>query len=131
MEKIYASVYGCPSNIADYEMSLGLLNESGFGIADSPQESDVNIIFTCIVKTPTEQRMISLIKELTETGKPLVVAGCMPKTSQRTIERINSNATLVGPDSIEHIVDAVRATLEGKKVIFVSDEGRQSQVCLE
>jgi threonylcarbamoyladenosine tRNA methylthiotransferase CDKAL1 len=122
MGKIFTSVYGCPSNIADCEIALGLLKESGFEIVDSPQTSDANIIFTCIVKTPTEQRMIGLIKELTETNKPLIVAGCMPKTSQRTIEKINPNATLVGPDSIGHIVDAVRAALERKRVIFVGDE---------
>lgn len=122
MGKIFASVYGCPSNIADYEIALGLLDESGFEIVDSLKESDINIIFTCIVKTPTEHRMIGLIKELTETGKPLVVAGCMPKTSQREIEKINPNSTLIGPDSIEHIADAARATLEGKKVIFVGND---------
>jgi MiaB-like tRNA modifying enzyme len=121
MKKIFASVYGCPSNIADCEMVLGLLKESGLETADSPQAADVNIIFTCIVKTPTEQRMIALIKDLTRTRKPLIVAGCMPKTSQRVIEKINPNASLVGPDSIEHIVDAVRAALSGKKVIFVND----------
>jgi len=120
--KIYASVYGCPSNIADCEMALGLLQETGFEIVDDSGKSDLNIIFTCIVKTPTEQRMVQRIQQLTKTGKPLIVAGCMPKTSQRAIEKINPNASLLGPDSIEHIVDAVRAALEGKKVIFVGDE---------
>jgi len=120
--KVYASVYGCPSNIADYEISLGLLKEAGFEVADSPKEADLNIIFTCIVKTPTEQRMINKIQKLTKTEKPLVVAGCMPKTSQRTIEKINPKASLVGPDSIEHIAEVARAALEGKKGFFVDDE---------
>lgn len=120
--KIYASVYGCPSNIADCEMALGLLQKTGFEIVDDSGKSDLNIIFTCIVKKPTEQRMVQRIQQLTKTGKPLIVAGCMPKTSQRAIEKINPNASLIGPDSIEHIVDAVRAALEGKKVIFVGDE---------
>jgi len=129
MKKIYASVYGCPSNIADCEIALGLLKQAGFEIVDSPQKADLNIIFTCIVKNPTEQRMIRKIQELTKTGKPLIAAGCMPKTSQRAIEKINSNASLLGPDSIEHIVDVTRAALEGKKVIFVSDE-RKTKVGL-
>ncbi len=120
--KTYSEVFGCPSNVADYEISLGLLKQAGFEIVDSQQKSDLNIIFTCIVKNPTEQRMIRRIQELTKTGKPLIVAGCMPKTSQRVIEKINPNASLLGPDSIEHIVDVARAVLEGKKIIFVSNE---------
>lgn len=120
--RIHASVYGCPSNIADYEIALGLLKEAGFEIVDSPQKADLNIIFTCIVKTPTEHRMIREIQRLTKTGKPLIVAGCMPKTSQIVIEKINPGASLVGPDSIEHIVDVARAAFECKKVIFTGDE---------
>jgi len=122
MKKIFASVYGCPSNIADYEMSLGILQDSEFEITTLPSDADLNIIFTCIVKVPTEARMVLLIQELTQTNKPLIVAGCMTKTSQRMIEKINPNASIVGPDSIEHITDAVRVALDGRKVIFVNDE---------
>lgn len=129
MKKIYAPVYGCPSNIADCEIALGLLKQAGFGIVDSPQKADLNIIFTCIVKTPTEQRMIQKIQELTKAGRPLIVAGCMTKTSQRVIEKINPSASLIGPDSIEHIADMAHAALEGKKVIFVGDE-RKTKVGL-
>lgn len=120
--KIYASVYGCPSNIADYEIALGLLKQAGFEIASSPENSDLNIIFTCIVKNPTEQRMVRIIQELTKIGTPLIVAGCMTKTSQRTVEKINPNASLLGPDSIEHVADVARSAVEGKKIIFVNDE---------
>ncbi len=122
MKKIYASVFGCPSNIADYEIALGLLKQTGFEIVESAEAADLNIIFTCIVKNPTEQRMVRMIQELTKPGKPLIVAGCMPKTSHRTIEKINPSASLVGPDSIEHIVDVACGALNGKKIIFVSDE---------
>ncbi len=122
MTKLYASVYGCPSNISDCEISLGLLQEAGFEIVDSSETSDINILFTCIVKAPTEQRMITEIQKLTDLRKPLIVAGCMTKTSQRTIEKINPNAVLVGPDSIEHIVAAVKASLDGRKIIYIKDE---------
>jgi len=101
---------------------MGLLKKAGFESVDSPEKSDLNIIFTCIVKTPTEQRMIDRIKKLAKTGKPMIVAGCMPKTSQRVVEKINPAASLMGPDSIGNIADVVNASLENKKVIFVSDE---------
>ena len=122
MPKVYAQVHGCPSNTADYEISLGLLKRAGFELVDAPEKADVNVIFTCTVKLTSSQRMIGIIKKLAQTGKPLIVAGCMPKTEQRTIEKIAPDASMVGPDSIGHIVEAAHAALDGEKVIFVKDE---------
>jgi len=122
MPKVYAQVHGCPSNTADYEASLGLLEQAGFEVADSPEKADVNVLFTCTVKLTSSQRMTSIIKKLAQTGKPLIVAGCMPKTEQRTIEKIAPDASMVGPDSIGHMVEAVRAAIKGSKVIFVADD---------
>ena len=115
MLKVYAQVHGCPSNTADYEVSLGLLKQAGFEIADSPEKADVNVLFTCTVKLTSSQRMISIIKKLAQTGKPLIVAGCMPKTEQRMIEKIAPDASMVGPDSVEHMVEAVHAAIKGTK----------------
>jgi len=124
--RVSAEVYGCPSNTADYEISLGLLRRAGFELVDAPEKADVNVIFTCTVKQPTVHRMTDVIRRLSSAGKPLVVAGCMPKTEQRVIERIAPQASMVGPGSIEHIVEAVNAAIKGNKVIFVAD-GRKAK----
>jgi MiaB-like tRNA modifying enzyme len=126
MPKVCVQVHGCPSNTADYEVSLGLLKQAGFEIADSPEKADVNLLFTCTVKLTSSQRMISIIKKLAQAGKPLIVAGCMPKTEHRMIEKIAPDASMVGPDSIEHMVEAVHAAIKGNKVIFVAD-GRKAK----
>ncbi|MBN2252169.1 MAG: tRNA (N(6)-L-threonylcarbamoyladenosine(37)-C(2))-methylthiotransferase [Kosmotogaceae bacterium] len=120
--RVYGEVYGCPSNISDYEISFGMLREMGYEIVDEEDEADVVVLFTCIVKIPTEQRMINRIKELGEKEKPLIVAGCMTKTSQRTIENIYPEASMMGPDSIDHIGETIDAALKGEKVMFLKDE---------
>jgi len=129
MARIYSEVYGCSSNMADQQIALGLLKKSGFEITDDVEGSDVIIIFTCTVKSPTVNRMIRKIQEITKSNKPLVVAGCMPKTERRAIEKINPGASMVGPDSIEKIAEAVRATLNRQKVMFLEDL-RRPKVCL-
>jgi MiaB-like tRNA modifying enzyme len=129
MAKIFIETYGCSANVADSEIMAGLLKEAGFEIVNSSGESDVNVLNSCIVKTPTEQRMIYRIKELTKLSKPLVIAGCMPKTERKIIEEINSRASMIGPDSIEKIVDVVNAAIQGKKVLFTEDL-RKPKVCL-
>jgi MiaB-like tRNA modifying enzyme len=129
MVKIFIETYGCSYNQADTEIMAGILKCKGYDIVDSFQKSDVNIINTCIVKTPTEQRMIYRVQELSKLNKPLVVAGCMAKTSRRTIEKISPHACLLGPDSIQKITEVVEIAVKNKKGIFLEDL-KQPKVCL-
>jgi threonylcarbamoyladenosine tRNA methylthiotransferase CDKAL1 len=127
--KVYMESYGCSANQADGEMMLGLLKNYGFDIVDSPEESDINIINTCVVKSPTENRMKYRIKKLCSLKNQLVVAGCMPKTSRKIIEKIAPKASLLGPDSIEKVVDVTVATLSGNKIVFLKDL-KKPKICL-
>ena len=68
--KVYMEVYGCSANVADFEIMAGLLRKSGFQLVRNPSDSDINITVTCVVKSPTEQRMIHTIKKLQRYGKP-------------------------------------------------------------
>jgi len=119
--RIYTEVYGCSANLSDYEIALGLLKERGFSFSSDPHESALNMIFTCCVKVPTSSRMMHRIEELTKTGRPLIVAGCIPKVMRSSVEKINPSASLLGPDALEKIVDAVDYTLQGKKFVWLQD----------
>jgi MiaB-like tRNA modifying enzyme len=119
MPKIYSEVYGCSANRSDYEIMLGLLKSNGFELVDSANKSDINLLVTCTVKTPTANRMIFRIKELTKTNKPLVVAGCFAKAESKIVEKLNPNASLIGPNSIDKIVDVAYKTLSGRKSIEI------------
>ena len=70
--KVYGEFYGCSANRADYEIMLGLLKSNGFEFVNSPSKSDLNLLVTCSVKTPTVSRMFHRTKKLTETKKPLI-----------------------------------------------------------
>ncbi|MEM5815014.1 MAG: tRNA (N(6)-L-threonylcarbamoyladenosine(37)-C(2))-methylthiotransferase [Candidatus Aenigmatarchaeota archaeon] len=126
--KVYLETYGCSANKSDSEIILGLLKKNNFEITYSPITSDVNIINTCIVKTPTAKKMESRIKYLSSLGKPLIVAGCMSKAEKERIEKIAPKASMISPDAIEKIVEVVNATLEGKKMIVL--EGKVEKPCL-
>lgn len=121
MAKVYLEFYGCSSNKADYEIAAGLLKESGFAISSAPENSDISIIFTCSVKIPTVNKILYRIEELTKLDKSLVIAGCLPLTRRRFIEKINPNASLVSPDNVEKIVEVVEKTLEGRRVVFLQE----------
>jgi MiaB-like tRNA modifying enzyme len=129
MKKVFIESYGCSANAADSEIMAGVLKEAGFEIVNSSEESDVNVLNTCVVKTPTEQRMIYRIKELTKLNRPLVVAGCMTKTEKNIVEKLNPRASMIGPDSVEKIAEVIDATVQRKKVLF-TDDLRKPKVCL-
>jgi len=129
MEKICITTYGCSYNQADSEIMKGILSKAGYTLVESPMESQLNIINTCVVKSPTEARMVFKIKELLKLNKPLIVAGCMPKIERRLVEAIAPNASMLGPDTIQKVVYVVRETLSGRKIVLL-DDLRKSRLLL-
>lgn len=107
--------------MADSEMIAGLLRNAGYQPAVNPEDSSVNIIVTCSVKDATEHRMLHRIKSLSKDGKPLVIAGCLPKADTLKVELLTPNASLLGPNSIDQTVGLVNASLSGQRLIALVD----------
>ena len=116
MARVYVEVFGCSANMADSEIASGLLREAGHTHVASPEEADANVILTCIVKTPTEIKMVKRLRELAALRRPLIVAGCMPKAEKQLVEEVAPRASLMGPDDLLKVVEVVEATLEGGRV---------------
>ena len=119
--KVWIEAYGCSASMADSEMMSGLLKAGGYELADEENESSLNIIVTCSVKDVTQHRMLHRIDKLSRSAKPLIVAGCLPKTERQRIESLSPFASLVGPHCIDRTIDAVRSALSGEKSVFVED----------
>ncbi|MDQ3881827.1 MAG: tRNA (N(6)-L-threonylcarbamoyladenosine(37)-C(2))-methylthiotransferase [Thermoproteota archaeon] len=119
--KVWIEAYGCSASMADSEMISGILKEAGYGIATKRSESAVNLIVTCSVKDTTELKMMSKIRTMVRSGKPLVVAGCLPKADKAKIESVSSSASLIGPNSINKAPDAVRSALSGDRLVALKD----------
>ena len=102
-------------------MISGLLKEAGYEIATKKSESALNLIVTCSVKDTTEHRMLSRIRTMTKSGKPIIVAGCLPKADRAKVESVNSSASILGPNSIDKAPDAVRLALSGGRLVALRD----------
>ena len=119
MAKIWVEAYGCSASFSDSEMISGLIVNGGHTLAENPKDSDLNLIVTCSVKDATATKMVHRIKE--SNSKPLVVAGCLPKAEQKTVEKFAQNASLLGPNSIGMTLQVIQSTLDGKKMIALDD----------
>lgn len=101
-------------------MIKGILYNSGYELTPTRKNSDLNIIVTCAVKDATEHRMISKIKKYSKE-KPLVVAGCLPKTSKKLVESFSPNSSLLGPQSLNRTVEVIDGSLNGQKIVALDD----------
>jgi MiaB-like tRNA modifying enzyme len=119
--KVWIEAYGCSASMADSEMIAGLLKGAGYEIASSSKDSALNLIVTCSVKDTTEHKMVHRIRQLSKTGKPLVVAGCLPKADRARVELLSPSASLMGPHSIDSTADVVGSALAGSRLVMLSD----------
>ena len=73
---------GCPKNLVDSEVMMGMLARQGFEITNDSQAADVLVVNTCGFIDSARQESVNTILEmaqLKQTGslKRLVVAGCL------------------------------------------------------
>jgi len=119
MAKIWVEAYGCSASFADSEMISGLIVNGGHSLAENEKDSDLSVIVTCSVKDVTAHKMVHRIKKL--RTNPLVVAGCLPKAEQPTVEKFSPKASLLGPNSLGKTLEVIQSTLDGIKTVELAD----------
>lgn len=124
MAKVWIESYGCSASMADSEMIAGLLKNNGHELVSDVNNADVNLIVTCAVKDSTANRMVYRIKDLTRTGKPLVVAGCLAKAEPDRIEKLSPRASILGPHAIDKAAEVVNTALNGNRSVVLMDSAK-------
>jgi ribosomal protein S12 methylthiotransferase len=108
---------GCPKNLVDSEVMMGILARHGYELTPRPEEADVLVVNTCSFIEPAQQESVNTILEMAEykrTGRAqrLVVAGCLVErfgTQIRT--QIPEVDALVGTGDVERILEATEGGL--------------------
>ena len=101
--RVFIRTYGCTTNQADSEIIAGRLEHDGHEVVDTPVDSDVIVVNSCTVKSATENKVVDRVKRYVDSGKLVVVAGCLPQANPNAIERISDRIPYLGPESISHI----------------------------
>ena len=120
---------GCPKNLVDSEIMLGLIKESGFVITSKEQDADILVINTCSFIDEAKEESINTILELARhkaEGKcsAVLVAGCLAQRyPQELLLEIPEIDGLVGTGFVTEIAGAIRRTLNGERVLLVGKPG--------
>ena len=111
MPKVGFISLGCPKNLVDSEVMLGLLDRQGFEITADESQADVLVVNTCGFIDAAQKESVEAILEAgrwKEQGKckRLIVAGCLvEKYRNEILRQIPEVDAVLGPNQIAEIVD--------------------------
>jgi ribosomal protein S12 methylthiotransferase len=105
---------GCPKNLVDSEVMLGMAEQAGHQITTDADGADVVIVNTCAFIDRAKQESIDTILEMAEkkkaTGGRLVVTGCLAERYRDSLQaEIPEIDAVLGTGDVPHILDAIQA----------------------
>src|SRR5579864_3151947 len=107
---------GCPKNLVDSEVMMGLLSRAGAELTRRAEDADVIVVNTCSFIESAQQESVNTILEMAahKTGgkaKKLVVAGCLVERFRDQIRKdIPEVDAVVGTGELEKILAATGMT---------------------
>jgi len=115
--KIGVISLGCPKNTADTEVMLGLLNEAGFPVTFDEQEADICLVNTCSFIGEARQESVRTLVELADSGKELVIAGCLAQHyKDDLLQEMPEARALIGTGDIHRVVEVITAIAQDKQL---------------
>jgi ribosomal protein S12 methylthiotransferase len=83
---------GCPKNLVDSEVVLGLLSKEGYLLTTDPTKADVLIVNTCsFIEDATKEAIETILRfsRLKKEGRCrlLIVSGCLPQRYGKVLEK--------------------------------------------
>lgn len=116
---------GCSKNRVDTEVMLGILSKNNIEITSDPGQADILIVNTCsFIESAREESVTTILSmaEYKKNGKcrSLIISGCLgQRYGQTLLDEIPEADAVVGTGAWQRIMEAVRETLEGKRIVLV------------
>ncbi len=118
--KVFFISLGCPRNLVDTEVMIGILLQAGYEASASLEEADYIVINTCGFLEASRKESVDTIKESIKNKKPtakVVATGCMVQNhSDRIREQCPEIHYLLGSGDVHGILKAVQAEEAGDGV---------------
>jgi ribosomal protein S12 methylthiotransferase len=106
---------GCPKNLVDGEVMLGLAEQAGHEITNDASTADVLVVNTCAFIDSAKQESIDAILEMAEQKRSgicrkLVVTGCLAERYRDELQKeIPEIDVVLGTGEVPDIVEALSA----------------------
>ena len=116
MMKVGLISLGCPKNLVDSEVMLGLAKDAGHELTQDASSADVLVVNTCAFIDSAKQESIDTILEMAQhkangSCKKLIVTGCMAERYRDELKKeIPEIDAVLGTGEVPQIVGAIGAT---------------------
>jgi ribosomal protein S12 methylthiotransferase len=103
---------GCPKNLVDSEIMMGLLAQGGAQITARAEDADVIVVNTCSFIDTAKQESVDTILEMAQhktsgRAQKLIVAGCLVERYRNEIQKnIPEVDAVVGTGELQQILNA-------------------------
>ncbi len=110
---------GCPKNLVDSEVMMGMLSTAGAEITSRAEDADIIVVNTCSFIDSAKQESVDTILEMVrfkESGraKKLIVAGCLVERYRDEIQKnIPQVDAVVGTGELDQILAAAQIERSG------------------
>ncbi|NSW56678.1 MAG: 30S ribosomal protein S12 methylthiotransferase RimO [Armatimonadetes bacterium] len=113
---------GCPKNLVDSQVMLGILEAAGYEIVDDTEDADVAIVNTCSFIAPAEEEAIDALLDLADLKqsklKALICAGCLTERhGHELLDELAEVDAFVGVGGIPTIAQTVARALAGERFL--------------
>jgi ribosomal protein S12 methylthiotransferase len=117
MPKVGFISLGCPKNLVDSEVMMGLLARDGYELTARADEAEILVVNTCSFIESAQKESIDTILEMAEhkkfgAARKLIVAGCLvERYRDQILEQVPEVDAVVGTGEVERILEAVHGDL--------------------
>jgi ribosomal protein S12 methylthiotransferase len=119
---------GCPKNLVDGEVMLGLARDAGHEITPDAKSADVIVVNTCAFIDQAKEESVNAILEMAQLKKDggckrLVVTGCLAERYRDKLkEEIPEIDVVLGTGEVPEIVGAVSGAAAAPVKLFKSSK---------
>jgi ribosomal protein S12 methylthiotransferase len=109
MPKVGFVSLGCPKNLVDSEVMLGILAREGYEFTSRAEEAEVLVVNTCSFIEPAQKESVDAILEMAEykkfgSARKLIVAGCLVERYRGDIRKEMPEVdALIGTNELDRI----------------------------
>ena len=117
MTKVGFVSLGCPKNLVDSEVMMGILARDGYELTPRADEAEVLVVNTCSFIEAAQKESVDAILEMAEhkkfgAAKKLIVAGCLvERYREQILEQVPEVDAVVGTGEVGRILEAVHGDL--------------------
>ncbi len=114
---------GCPKNLVDTETMLGILDKDQHQIVASEEEADIVLVNTCAFIDSAQKESVSVLANLAEQGKELLITGCLAQKFQGELLDLFPEAkAVVGINNVAEIGDVMKRVERGERVLAMQQD---------